>query len=113
MAFLDSLIRRLSGDPEESLVPSLDRMLENLDERIRQLTTKPALEAQAIFGIELEDGIVMDVAHGVGRTPVVLLSPPTNAVTTGRIEELTGSRGVVKLRATGYGATITVNVWLV
>ena len=78
------------------------------------------LELQAsgprvIADVELADGVERPIAHKLGRKPVfVTTSPPRGASTSGRIEEVrSGSYDraqVVVLKATGWGATITVDV---
>lgn len=82
---------------------------------IRELQDLPAAAARVIAGVELEDGVVTPVAHGLGRPPAfVQASCPRNPSTSGRIEEVRAGdhdrSRVVALEANGWGATITVDV---
>ena len=71
------------------------------------------LDAPGFTGVELQDGVAKKLKHGLGRRyREVYVTPPKGPVSTGRIEELTPTDPTkeVWLKATGYGATVTVNV---
>jgi hypothetical protein len=81
---------------------------------IAELQKQPAVALKAIAGVELPDGVTVQVAHGLGRAPVfVRESIPRGAVTAGLLVEVrTGvdRTKYVALVATGWGATITVDL---
>ena len=93
-----------------------DRTRLKLEECVRQLQDLPSSSTRIISGIVLADGVETPVAHKLGRAPAfVRESCPRGAVTTGRIEEVRGSNDrtqIVILKATGWGASITVDVEL-
>ena len=64
--------------------------------------------------VALPDGQIVPVAHRLGRAPAwVGVSVPRGPVSAGYVEEVRDSADrarVVALRATGYGATITVDL---
>jgi hypothetical protein len=96
-----------------------DRTLElvrrNHAECIAELQQLPIVGSAIVAGIPLVDGVATNVPHKLGRAPIyVRESCVRGAVTTGRIEEVrSGSSDrdqVVVLKATGWGATVTVDV---
>lgn len=100
---------RLVNDAES------DRVARSHARAIGELQKLPAVGMRVIAGVELADGVDTPIAHGLGRAPVfVRESSPRNPSTSGRVEEVRSAgydRGdVVVLRATGWGATITVDV---
>lgn len=92
-----------------------ERVRREFDMKIRELQTLPAALLTVTEGIELKDATETPIAHGLSRKPrLVIVSPPRGATATGRIEEVrSGSYDrarVVVLKATGHGATITVDL---
>ncbi len=91
-----------------------DRSRRALEESVRELQDLPASSTRIIAGVELADGVERPIAHKLGRAPLfVRSSDPRGAVSTGRIEEIRGGYDrsqFVALKATGWGATITVDV---
>lgn len=81
---------------------------------IRELQDLPASSLRVIAGIELAAGVETPVAHRLGRVPLwVGVSAVRNASTSGHVEEVRsgGNRSqTVILKASGWGATITVDV---
>lgn len=80
------------------------------DEAIRELQLQAL---KVIANVSLADGVATPVSHGLGRAPLwVAPSAPRNPSTSGRIEEIRdGDRSrTITLKASGYGATITVDV---
>lgn len=66
-----------------------------------------------VTDVELESGVATQIPHGLGYGySHVAVSPVRGAVTSGRIEEGTSpDRGkFVVLTATGFGATVTVDL---
>jgi hypothetical protein len=102
-----SLLRVAFGDPE------LDRVLRELHERVAALAAEP--RPHVVTDVELADGVETPIAHGLGRAPTwACPSAPRGASTSGRIEEVRSDEydrdDVVVLVATGWGATITVDL---
>jgi hypothetical protein len=99
---------RLDGDAE--------RMRRSIVDAISDLQIAPFAQAEVIQDVELADATTTHVSHGLGRKPrMVIVSPPRNATSTGRIVESRDSvdrTRSIKLTATGHGATITVDVVL-
>lgn len=95
--------------------PVDDRVRQGIDRQIRELQAAPAVSMVVIPGVELEDGVETPIPHGLGRPARwVKESAPRSATTTGRVEEVRGSTHdrtrYVVLKATDWGATITVDV---
>ena len=92
-----------------------DRVVRNLDRRIRELVDTPIVNGTSILDIELPDGEEVAIAHGLNRRATALVSQPQDATTTGRIIEVRSSsydqKRYVVLKATGFGATVTVDIW--
>lgn len=95
--------------------PDADRARRELEGAIREMQRLPATAMHVIEGVELRDGVETPVGHRLGRIPLfVRESCPRDATTTGRVVEIRSTRydrsKVVVLKATGWGATITVDV---
>lgn len=74
------------------------------------------LRGRLFEGLSMPAGVDVDILHQLGRPPrgwiVVDLVGP---VATGRFErrnDAVDRKTVLRLRATGWGATITVSVWV-
>lgn len=87
------------------------------DRAIRELQRLPLADAVVINDVSLASGVDTPVSHKLGRKPrMVYVSPPRGPSSTGRIEEMRTGLGalqrdqVVVLKATGWGATIAVDV---
>lgn len=84
------------------------------ERKIVELQQAPATGMRLVAGVSLADGIATPVAHGLGRPATVLVSPPRGPSSSGRIEEVRdGSQDrnkYVVLKATGWGATIVVDL---
>lgn len=78
-------------------------------------------ELQRMGGVVHENVTLADdsetlIAHGLGHAPlIVVVSPPRNAITSGRITELRPTTvdrtRVVQLGSYGWGADIIVDIW--
>lgn len=95
--------------------PSLEAVRQDHAAAIHELQALPAVSIRIVTNVSLADGVETPVAHGLGRPPQwVRESCPRSPSTSGRVEEVrTGSgdrRKFVVLKATGWGATITVDV---
>lgn len=93
-----------------------DRAVRDHARVIGELAGKPAATMQVIADVALEDGVETPIIHKLGRAPTwVRESCVRGAAATGRVEEIrtstTYSRSeYVILKATGFGATVTVDV---
>ncbi len=95
--------------------PTLERVRQDLVAAVDELQSMPLAAARVVSGVVLADGVATPVAHGLGRPATwVRESCPRNPISTGRVEEIrTGSHDrskFVVLKATGWGATITVDI---
>lgn len=107
---------RLSKPQDIKLVDDAsERVRRSHAQAISELQTLPSSSMRIIANVQLPDSTNVPVPHGLGRVPVfVRESNPRNAVSTGRIDEIRDgtvdrSRYVV-LRASGWGATIIIDV---
>ena len=91
------------------------------DERAEQVRRSHAAAIKAlqdatprvVSGVQLKNGIATTVAHSLGRAPrIVIVGVPRGAVSAGYITDdaKKDRSSSVTLTATGYGATITVDV---
>lgn len=94
-----------------------ERVRANHEQRIREITELPLARAKVIPGIVLADSVETPVLHGLGRRPLyVRESCVRGAVSTGRVEEVRSFGSThdpaqrLILKATGWGATVTVDV---
>lgn len=107
------------------MITPLSVKLEGDAERVRRSHHEAIVEQQGLVAsatqvvndVSLVDSAVTLVPHGLGRAPrVVLVSPPRNAVSAGLLVELTDPASnpdrtkYAALRASGFGATVTVDV---
>ncbi len=80
---------------------------------IGELQRAPLAGAKVVSGVRLENGKATTVAHGLGRAPKwVGISALRGAASAGFINETRSgdTSKSVTLTASGYGATITVDV---
>lgn len=107
------MIQLLGTVIDERTTPDeLERIRRNMSDAIRELQLG-VLPRAIIKGIELPNGAPITITHKLGRSPIVFVSPPRNAVTTGgSIIEVGGQprEQFVVLQADGWGATITVDL---
>ena len=101
--------------------PVADRVRRNTDDQIRELQAVPLVRGRVIRDVELEDGVETAIAHGLGHRAAVLVSPPRWKGATGThsspavMEYRAGDRDpevYVVLKATGFGATVVVDLWI-
>lgn len=100
--------------------PLLEAVRQDHAAAISELQNLPFAGARVISDVTLADGIATPVAHGLGRAPLfVSASCPRGPSTSGRIEEIRSTSGTLDrrkyavLKASGFGATITVDVLVV
>lgn len=90
-----------------------ERVRANFASAIAEIQRLRIVGARVIENVELADATETLIPHTLGRRCAVFFSPVRGASTTGRIDEL--REGVdrtkyLKLKATGYGATVTVDL---
>lgn len=91
----------------------VNRVLDEVRASIAAAVDDRILSRLLIEAVPLVDATARRIKHGLGRKVTVRTSPPRGATSSGRIvESVDGadSRNYVVLTATGYGATITVDV---
>lgn len=97
---------------ERTSPKDLERIRRNVAAAIRELQLQPS--ATIIRDVVLADGITTPIAHRRGRPVTVTISPPRGASTTGRVDEVRDTvhdrSQYVVLKASGWGASITVDV---
>jgi hypothetical protein len=105
--------------PTAPTTPALDDekseiVRREFERKIIELQRMTSASLEIIANVVLADGVATPVAHNAGRPVFVLVSPPRGASATGRTEEVRdGSQDrnkYVVLKATGWGATITVDL---
>lgn len=105
-----------------------DRQIEEVrrshHDAIVELQKLPFAGAVVITGIKLLDGVLVPVAHGLGRRPIFVresivrpLDSASPILASGRIVEdrTTGGdlKNVIVLKATGFGANVLVDLVVV
>lgn len=101
----------------------LDVALEGKAEEVRRnlqaqlLEHSRRLELVSLGEVSLPDTKIVKVAHQLGRFPkIVIVSPPRGASTAGLLEEVRDGvdrSKFVGLRASGFGATVKVDLGVV
>lgn len=95
---------------DEATNKALDDIRHCFEELLR---SEAWLLAASLVDVELVSGVTKKLKHGLGRRyREVYVTPPKGPAATGLIEELTADdpSKEVWLKATGYGATVTVSV---
>lgn len=86
------------------------------ERKIVELQQLPGTSLGVIRDVTLADGVATPIPHRLGRRVSATNTPPRGALSTGRIEEVRdGShdpKQYVVLKATGWGASITIDVWV-
>lgn len=83
---------------------------------VRELQELPFAKGAILQDKKLVNDVVTTIAHGLGRAPVwIAPSAPRGATTAGVIIDLSREGDVdrtkhIRLKATGFGATITVDI---
>lgn len=102
---------------ERTTPQQLDRVVRDVSEAIGELQQAPIIAGRPIANVKLVDGFATPVPHGMGRPVMWFHSGIRGAVSNGRIDDLRDGNvdrsKYISLRATGYGATIYVDVWVV
>jgi hypothetical protein len=92
----------------------LERVRSNFARAIAEIQKLPIVQTRHLNGITLLNGVPTPIAHGLGRSVRVFVSPVRGATSTGYVEEIRdGSHDSTKyvvLRANGYTTTVTVDI---
>lgn len=92
----------------------MERIRRDLAEAARELQVSPLAGATTIKDVALVDTVATPIPHRLGVAAFAIWSAPRGPATVGMIEEVRESQYdralFVVLKATGYGATITVDV---
>jgi hypothetical protein len=101
------MIKRNTGNPE------VDANVVDLDDRLKALEAASLLRGRHVSGVTLAAGVAKKVRHQLGRTPLGYLNAGmTGAVAAGYINVISRDADFLELKATGYGATITLALWV-
>jgi len=95
-----------------------DRFVRSIAEAVRELQALPVVATQIINDVVLPSDVVVLVPHKLGRRPrITLHSAPRGATLIGLISEVVDIAAgnpdrsrYVALKASGMGATVTVDV---
>lgn len=85
------------------------------DAKIVEIQRQPAMGLRIVPNVSLADATATPIAHGLGRVPTFAFpSFVRSPSTSGRIEEIRDGSvdrsKFVLLKASGYGATITIDL---
>ncbi len=91
-----------------------ERVRRNHQDALAELQKLRAIGMKVLGTFDLQDGVATPIPHGMARAVFAWCSPVRNAVSNGRLEEVRdGSYDRTKfivLKATGFGATVSVDV---
>ena len=98
--------------------PKIDRALTDHKATIDKIAEQPGVGLAVLSDVELLDGIETPVPHKLGKAPsAVTVTAVRGALLVGSVSDVrTGTYDraqYVTLKASGYGATITVDVVVV
>jgi hypothetical protein len=101
------MIKRNTGNPD------IDANVVDLDDRLRTLEGLVLLRGRHLSGVQLAVGVAKKVRHQLGRTPLGYLNAGmTGAVAAGYINVISRDENFIELLATGFGATVTLAMWV-
>jgi len=98
------------------ITPRLDdadaeRVRREHEQKLVEVQSQPFVGASIVSGRQLADGVATPIPHGLGRRPAfVFLSIIRGAASAGFIVESSRDDKYVTLTASGYGATITIDL---
>lgn len=109
MRFTQAIAKHLEGTAEQ--------VRRNLVLMIRELQSIRITQGKLIANVELADATDTPIQHGLGRPALIFVSPVRGSSTSGRIEETRDianfdRNSTTVLQANGFGATVTVDVWI-
>jgi hypothetical protein len=100
-----------------------ERARRNHAERIDELQSVPIVRGKLIAGVSLPDGDEVSIHHGLGRRASVFPAVPLQGdftATNGRLLDITllrsdkvDVRQYSVLKASGFGGTLTLDVWVI
>lgn len=95
-----------------------ERIRESHATAIRELQEAPASRGIVVEDLDLPEATNITIRHNFGRRARVFVSPVRGSSSSGRITEIVQNLATIDtnnattLYATGFGATVTVDVWL-
>lgn len=101
-----------------------ERIRRNQNERIAQIQKSPGFAIKIIRDVTLEDGVPTPVPHGMGRAVSAVTTPPRRTglgASTPLVRRVDGTfedtakadpSQYVTLLASGWGAAVVVDVWV-
>lgn len=102
---------------------TLDRVIRNIHQRIDEIAGVRLVRGRLIQGVKLADGVETPVAHDLGHRAILFIGVPRQgnfSASNGRLMDLTDIRADKinsythsMLKATGFGGTLTVDIWAV
>lgn len=102
--------RRRTGDA------NLDQNVDAIADALDIFGRIAILRGRLIRGLSMGAGVDVDIVHQLGRAPVGwIVVDLVGPAATGRFERRDGvvdAKSILRLRATGWGATITVSLWV-
>jgi hypothetical protein len=109
------MITLLTTKIDERTTPAeLESIRRNLADALRELQGSTFARVTTVKDVALADGVSTPIPHRLGVAAFAIPSPVRGASTSGRIEEVRDTQYdrslFIVLRATGYGATVTVDV---
>lgn len=94
-----------------------ERIRRNTTDAVKELQASPFVRAVTIRDQALEDGVTTPIPHRLGVRAFVVWSPVRGPSTVGMIEEVRDEQYdpslYVVLKASGYGATVTIDLKVV
>ncbi len=107
-------LRTIQLDPESpGFRADLERRFKGAEDQLGLVTAVPILESVILADEELVDNVTRNLLHGLGRPwRGWVVTNLEGATTTGRVVHITGEdkSRYLRLRANGWGATITVSL---
>lgn len=101
------MIKRNTGNPD------VDNNVVDLDDRLKAIEGMALLRGRHLFGVQLVAGVAKQVRHQLGRTPLGYLNAGmTGAVAAGYINVVSRDADFLELVANGFGATVTLAMWV-
>lgn len=101
------MIKRNTGNPD------IDGNVVDLDDRLRAIESLSLVRGRHVSGVALPNGVATKFRHQLGRTPLGYLNAGmTGAVSAGYINVTSRDEDFLELTATGFGATITLALWV-
>jgi hypothetical protein len=108
------------GQRKRTGQPLVDEAILSVEDRVFSLEKTPLLDGRLIEDVELEMGVATMVRHGLGRVwRGYVITKMAGASTAGVLQhndpttaQFYDRKQIIKLTAAGWGATITVDLYV-